>query len=118
MQINSTWQNAFRGELISNLRGKSNNFTRQLYIVDITTECVMYSCDMCLHFYKEGAFYGITAQMIDKITYNVCNAMHSVVKEFQPTLWDEVMTKVRELMSDTSRYSALQREVDNYYCRP
>lgn len=115
MQINPVWQNAFRGELRDNLRRKSNDFTKQLYIIDVTTECVMYSCDMCLHYYKEGAFHGISPKTIEDITYNVCYAMHDVVKEFNSDLWSEVQSKVKQLMADSSTYEILQHEVDKYY---
>lgn len=115
MQLNPIWQNAFRGELRNNLRRKSNDFTKQFYIVDVTTEYVMYSCDMCLHYYKEGPFYGIRPQTIDDITYNVCYAMHEVVKGFSSDLWDEVLSKVKQLMSDSTTYEVLQQEVDKYY---
>lgn len=117
MNINPIWQNAFRGELSNNLRRKSNDFTKQLYMIDVATECVMYACDMCLHYYKEGAFYGITPQTIDNISYNVCYAMHDVVKEFNSNMWDEVQSKVKQLMTDSTTYEVLQEEIDNYYSK-
>ena len=75
MEINETWQNAFQSELRNNLYKLSNGCQRQLYIKDITQECLWYSIDMCLHFYRTGEFYGIRTDTIDKITYNVCIAM-------------------------------------------
>ncbi|MBQ8273197.1 MAG: hypothetical protein IJZ11_01500 [Bacteroidaceae bacterium] len=115
MQINPMWQNAFKPELINNLKRVSNNFTKQLLIMDVAKECIMYSCDMCLEYYRQGAFAGITPSTIDNITYNVCVAMNSIVKEFEPAQHEDVMKRVRAKMSDSSNYASLQQEVNRYY---
>lgn len=109
------WQNAFRSDLLKNIRVISNNFEKQLYINDIVIECVMYSCDMCLEYYRRGLFKGITDDTIDDITYNVCVAMNGIVKEFDVKCWGEVMSKVNLLMGDSYTYNELQKEVDRYY---
>lgn len=117
MQINSLWQETFTAELVENLRKASNDFNRQLLIIDVAKECIMYSCDMCLEYYRQGAFYGITTETIDNITYNVCIAMNSVVKEFGFEQRTEVMSRVRNLLSDPSTYEILQGEINRYYKR-
>lgn len=66
------WQNAFKPELIDNLRRVSNDFSKQLYIIDIAKECIMYSCDMCLEYSRRGSYTGISRETINNITYNVC----------------------------------------------
>ena len=65
MQINPVWQEAFKQELVNNLSRVSDHFTRQLVMKYLWEECIMYSCDMCLHYYKTGAYYGITPSTID-----------------------------------------------------
>ncbi|MBQ0046862.1 MAG: hypothetical protein KBT33_05015 [Prevotellaceae bacterium] len=117
MEINPTWQNAFRGELVQNLRRVSNDFTRQLLIIDIAKECIMYSCDMCLEYNRQGAYIGISNSVVDNITYNVCIAMNGLVHEFGESQRNEVMSRVRELMKDPRTYSVLQEEIDKYYGR-
>lgn len=117
MFINHQWQNAFKGELLNNLRNISNNFTKQLFLKDLWEECIMYSCDMCLHFYKTGPFKGITPSTIDNISYNVCVAMGSVVREFDESQYPNVIDKVRILMQNPEEYEELQNYVDNYYKR-
>ncbi len=114
-QINQMWQNAFSGELANNLGRISNDFTRQLYMYHITTECVWYSADMCLEYYRRGAFYGITKDTIENICYNVCYAMHGIVHEFDEKCWDEVYEKVSKLMADSRTYDVLQQEIYKYY---
>ena len=116
-EINQMWQNAFRGELSNNLRRISNNFTRQLLMHHIITECVWYSTDMCLEYNRRGAFVGITKDTIENICYNVCYAMHGLVKEFNDNCWDEVYEKVFSLMGDPRTFSILQEEVNKYYQR-
>lgn len=115
MDINPVWQNAFKPELINNLKRVSNNFTKQLLIIDVARECIMYSCDMCLEYYRKGAYMGISASTIDNITYNVCVAMNSLVKEFGVSQREEVMSRVRLLMEDSNTYDVLQQEVNRYY---
>ena len=117
MQINPQWQEAFKGELIENLRRVSNDFTRQLFLKDLWEGCIMYSCDMCLHYYKAGPVNGITLSTIDNIAYNVCVALGSVVREFDESQYQVVYDGVRELMSAPNTYNALQQQIDNYYRR-
>lgn len=117
MEINPTWQEAFRSELANNMKRRSNNFTIQLKMIDVTIECVWYSCDMCLHYYRTGAFKGFFPSTIDKITYNVCKAMESMVPEFGDDQTDEIMEKVHKLLEDPDTYDILQQHIDDYYCR-
>jgi len=49
--------NNFRQDLINNLMNRSNQGTIRLYKHHIITECVMYSCDMCLEFQRKS--YGL-----------------------------------------------------------
>ena len=111
------WQKAFRSDLLNNLSRISNNFTSQLLMHHITTECVWYSTDMCLEYNRKGAFVGISNDTIENICYNVCYAMHELVKEFDEACWVEVYEKVSQLMTDPNIYKILQEEVNKYYQR-
>lgn len=117
MQINPVWQEAFRQELANNLGRVSNNFTRQLVMKDLWEECIMYSCDMCLHYYKTGPFKGLLPDTIDNVTYNVCMALKSMVPEFVESQHQVVFDKVKELLKDSNTYETLQDYIDNYYGR-
>ena len=117
MEINPIWQDAFRTELRNNLSRISNGFTKQLYLGDLMEECIWYSCDMCLEYYRQGAFKGFLPGTIDNISYNVCVAMQSLVNAFGENQTNTVMQKVRELLKDSSNYDSLQINVDNYYGR-
>lgn len=109
------WQNAFKPELIDNLRRVSNDFSKQLYIIDIAKECIMYSCDMCLEYSRRGSYTGISRETINNITYNVCVAMNSIVKEFGQEQFDEIINRVNGLMSNSTTYDILQQEINKYY---
>ena len=109
------WQNAFKPDLAKNLRRVSDGYTKQLLMLDIAKECIMYSCDMCLEYYRQGAYAGISTTTIDNISYNVCIAMGSLVKEFSSCQYDEVMSRVRQLMANPRTYDVLQEEVNRYY---
>jgi hypothetical protein len=117
MTINPTWQEAFRNDLRNNLSRISNGFEKQLYLGDLMEECIWYSCDMCLEYYRQGAFNGFLPDTIDNISYNVCTAMSSLVKAFGDSQRETVMSKVRELLRDSSTYEILQSQIDNYYRR-
>lgn len=115
MNVRPEWQPAFKSEISCNLRRLSNDFTRQLYIIDIRKECIMYACDMCLHYYKTGAFAGFLPNTIEDIAYNVCVAAHSLVKEFGESEWDIVINEVKNKLRDKNSYGNLQMEVNRYY---
>ncbi len=115
MNVNPLWQDAFKTDLVANLGRKSNNFTKQLYIIDIRIECIMYSCEMCLHYYNTGAFTGYMPGTIENVTYNVCVAANSLVREFGEQEWDIVIEEVRNKLRNPSMYSQLQEEVNRYY---
>lgn len=117
MTINPLWQEAFRNDLRNNLSRISNGFERQLYLGDIMEECIWYSCDMCLEYYRKGAFVGFLPNTVDDISYNVCAAMSSLIKAFGDTQRDTVMSKVRELLQDPATYGILQSQINNYYRR-
>ena len=106
MNVRPEWQPAFKSEISCNLRRLSN---------DIRKECIMYACDMCLHYYKTGAFAGFLPNTIEDIAYNVCVAAHSLVKEFGESEWDIVINEVKNKLRDKNSYGNLQMEVNRYY---
>ena len=111
MEINNQWQEAFRTDLRNNLSRISNGFEKQLYLGDLMEECIWYSCDICLE-YK-----GFLPGTIDNISYNVCMAMSGLVRAFGDSQRETVMTKVRELLRDSSTYGMLQQQINRYYGR-
>lgn len=115
MRIRPEWQEAFKSEICENLRKKSNDFTRQLYIIDIRKECIMYACDMSLHYYRTGAFNGFMSNTIEDIAYNVCVAAHSLVREFGESEWSIVAEEVKQLLKNEDDYDELEREIRKYY---
>jgi hypothetical protein len=117
MEINNQWQEAFRTDLLNNLSRISNGFEKQLYLGDLMEECIWYSCDICLEYYNQGAFKGFLPGTIDNISYNVCMAMSGLVRTFGDSQRETVMTKVRELLRDSSTYGMLQQQINRYYGR-
>ena len=116
MKVNQAWQEAFRNDIVANIKRKSNNFTRQLFMKDIWLEAKMYSCDICLHYYKTGAYKGITRDTIDDITYNVCVAMSKLIPEFDESQYSEVYDGVHSLLCvPETNYDILQEQINNYY---
>ena len=105
----------FRQDLINNLMNRSNQGTIQLYKHHIITECVMYSCDMCLEFQRKSDGL-LTSDWIEHITREVGEAMRSIFsKDFNDSDIQAAIDKVQQLM----RFPAtnLQEEVDRYYNR-
>ena len=117
MNINPQWLDAYRTDLRNNLSRISNGFEKQLYLGDLMEECIWYSCDMCLEYYRQGPFKGFLPGTIDEITYNVCMAMSSLVKAFGDNQREIVMSKVRELLKEPSTYGILQSQINQYYQR-
>lgn len=117
MEINPVWHDAYKQDLYNNLYRLSDGFERQLFMKDLWQECIMYSCDMCLHYYKTGPFHGLLPTTIDDITFNVCAAMKSLLRQFDESQWNVVIDGVKDLLSEPITYDALQEKIDEYYHR-
>ena len=105
----------FRQDLINNLMNRSNQGTIQLYKHHIITECVMYSCDMCLEFQHKSDGL-LTSDWIEHITKEAGEALTIILpRDFNDTDIRIAIDKVQQLM----RFPAtnLQEEVDRYYNR-
>lgn len=105
----------FRQDLINNLMNRSNQGTIQLYKHHIITECVMYSCDMCLEFQRKSDGL-LTSDWIEHITKEAGEALKIILpRDFNDTDIRVAIDKVQQLM----RFPAtnLQEEVDRYYNR-
>ena len=105
----------FRQDLINNLMNRSNQGTIQLYKHHVITECVMYSCDMCLEFQRKSDRL-LTSDWIEHITKEVGESIKIILpKDFNDTDIHVAIDKVQQLM----RFPAinLQEEVDRYYNR-
>ena len=105
----------FRQDLINNLMNRSNQGTIQLYKHHIITECVMYSCDMCLEFQRKSDGL-LTSDWIEHITKEVGESIKiTLPRDFNDADIHVAIDKVQQLM----RFPAtnLQEEVDRYYNR-
>ncbi|KIP59245.1 hypothetical protein [Prevotella pectinovora] len=105
----------FRQDLINNLMNRSNQGTIQLYKHHIITECVMYSCDMCLEFQRKSDGL-LTSDRIEHITKEAGEALKIILpRDFNDADIHVAIDKVQQLM----RFPAtnLQEEVDRYYNR-
>ena len=105
----------FRQDLINNLMNQSDQGTIQLYKHHIVTECVMYSCDMCLEFQRKSDGL-LTSDWIEHITKEVGEAIKTILpRDFNDEDIRVATGKVQQLMRIPA--TDLQREVDNYYNR-
>ena len=105
----------FRQDLINNLMNRSIQGTIQLYKHHIVTECVMYSCDMCLEFQRKSDGL-LTSDWIEHIKKEVGEAIKSILpRDVCDSDIEIVVNKVQQLMRFPS--SNLQEEVDKYYNR-
>ena len=105
----------FRQDLINNLMNRSNQGTIQLDKHHIITECVMYSCDMCLEFQHKSDGL-LTSDWIEHITKEAGEALKIILpRDFNDADIHVAIDKVQQLM----RFPAtnLQEEVDRYYNR-
>lgn len=104
----------FETDIISNLRTRSNNFTTQLYFIDIMNECVMYTCDICLEFLKKSDGL-LTQDWIEHITNEVCAVFFKYCShDFTEQDRIDAIVQVKRLMSDPIHALI---EVDKYYNR-
>ncbi len=109
------FRNQFRQDLINNLMNRSNQGTLQLYKHHIITECIMYSCDMCLEFQRQSEGL-LTSDWIDHITKEVGEAIKTILpRDFDDRDIYIATEKVQELMRFPA--SSLQKEIDRYYNR-
>ena len=117
MRIREEWHEGYKTDLTRILVDLSDGGKIQLYLQDIWTAAIMYSCDMCIHYYKSGAYYGISQETIDDITYNVCYILTSIVPEFEESQYKQVFDGVHELVDkqNIELYNILQEQIDQYY---
>ena len=105
----------FRQDLINNLMTRSKQGTIQLYKHHIVTECIMYSCDMCIEFQRKSDGL-LTSDWIEHITKEVGEAIKTILsRDFNDEDIRVAAEKVQQLMRSPA--TDLQREVDNYYNR-
>ena len=105
----------FRQDLINNLMNRSNQGTIQLYKYHVITECVMYSCDMCLEFQRKSDGL-LTSDWIMHITQEVGEAIKTILpSDFNDGDIRIAIEKVQQLMRFPA--SNLQEEIDKYYNR-
>ena len=105
----------FRQDLINNLMNRSNQGTLQLYKHHVITECVMYSCDMCLEFQRKSDGL-LTSDWIEHITQEVGEAIKTILpSDFNDGDIRIAIEKVQQLMRFPA--SNLQEEIDKYYNR-
>ena len=105
----------FRQDLINNLTNRSNQGTIQLYKHHVITECVMYSCDMCLEFQRKSEGL-LTSDWIEHITREVGEALKSILpRDFTDSDIRVAIDNVHELMRLPG--ANLQNEIDKYYNR-
>lgn len=105
----------FRQDLINNLTNRSNQGTIQLYKHHVVTECVMYSCDMCLEFQRKSEGL-LTSDWIEHITREVGEALKSILpRDFTDSDLSVAIDNVHQLMRLPG--ANLQNEIDRYYNR-
>lgn len=105
----------FREDLINNLMNKSHQGTVQLYKHHLVTECVMYSCDMCLEFQRQSDGL-LTSDWISHITNEVGEAIKGIQPgDFDNSDIENAISQVQSLMRKPAY--KLQEEVDEYYNR-
>lgn len=105
----------FYQDLINNLTNRSNQGTMQLYKHHIITECVMYSCDMCLEFHRKSDGL-LTSDWIDHITKEVGEAIKSILPHDIKDADIQVVTNEVQKLMRFSRAN-IQEQVDRYYNR-
>lgn len=109
------FRDSFRQDLINNLMNRSNQGTIQLYKHHVITECVMYSCDMCLEFQRKSDGL-LTSDWIEHITKEAGEALKIILpRDFNDTDIRVAIDKVQQLMCFPA--TNLQEEVDRYYNR-
>lgn len=109
------FRDSFVSDIRRNLLRISNGGTTQLYRHHLMTECVWYSCDMCLEFQRKSDGL-LTSDWIEHIVTEVSAAITMILpRDFGDADNQVAIRKVKELM----RFPAanLQEEIDKYYNR-
>lgn len=105
----------FKQDLINNLSNRSNQGTIQLYKHHVITECVMYSCDMCLEFQRQSDGL-LTSDWIEHITRETGEALKLILpRDFTEYDIQTSIDRVQELMRFPANH--LQNEINSYYNR-
>ncbi len=105
----------FRQDLINNLMQRSNQGTMQLYKHNLLSECVMYSCDMCLEFQRQSDGL-LTSDWIEHITKETGEALKMIFpRDFNDSDITSAINEVQRLMRSPAK--VLQTEIDRYYNR-
>lgn len=109
----------FRDAFVTDLRGNllrySNGGTTRLSHHHLMSECVWYSCDMCLEFQRQSDGL-LTSDWIEHIVTEVSAAIAMIhPREFGDADKHAAIQKVKELMKRPA--PNLQKEVDKYYNR-
>lgn len=107
------FRDLFVTDIRRNLLRVSNGGETQLYRHHLLTECVWYSCDMCLEFQRKSDGL-LTSDWIEHIVTEVGAAITMLCpRDFGEAETLCVIQKTKELLQFPS--DALQKEIDNYY---
>ena len=89
-------KDAFKQDIITNIKKRTNNFTTNIYIDTLLQEAIMYSCDICLEFDRKAGF--LSKDWILHVVSEVCDIFCELFHEFSTNFRNEVMEKVLVFM--------------------
>lgn len=101
----------FKQDIVKNIKKKTVDYKRNIYLPDLIDEAIYYAADMCLEFYAKSG-HVLPQNWIDHIVEETCVAFRELFKEFDNTTSEHVHDNVNLMMKNKA---AARNAVDNYY---
>jgi hypothetical protein len=109
---------AFKQDIVANIKKRTNNFTTNIYIDTLLQEAIIYACDMCLEFDRKAG--NLPTDWIQHIVSEVCAVFSELFYEFSLQCKNEVMEKVLTFMNMAKTEEgkrAIQEVINEFYKR-
>lgn len=108
-----SFRDSFKVDVMGNIQRRQNRLGRTMNLYELTEECIMYACDMCIEFYKQSDGL-LTPDWITHIAKETCAVFTEGFVEFGTTQHLYCARKIIELMKDIP---STEMKVNRYYNR-
>ena len=105
------YKDYFKQDIVRNIKKKTVDYKRNIYMSDLVDEATYYAGDICLEFYyKSGCI--LPQNWINHIVGETCAAVKELFSEFSETASEQAHDRVNMMMLDKSK---ARNAIDNYY---
>lgn len=106
-----SYKDFFKQDIVQNIKKKTLDFRRNIFMPDLIDEAVYYAADMCLEFYSKSGHI-LPQNWVDHIINETCTAFKELFNEFDEFSCADVHEKVNMMMANKS---SARRAIDDYY---